>query len=440
MDTADLSPLGADIGHDFSVDRALVNAFLHNVPDHIYFKDLNSRFITASTSQLKVLGISSEAEVRGRSDFDFFAADHATRAFEDEQNIIRTGQPMLSKLENETWPDGRVTWVLTSKLPLRNNRGEIIGTFGVSKDITKEKETELALKHAQTELVNASRLAGMAEVATGVLHNVGNVLNSLNVSASVISAGLKESKADSLAKLSSLLRQHAADLGDFMANDPKGRRVPEFLESLAQHSLAERDRLLAEAESLQRNVDHIKEIVAMQQSYATMVSIIEPLNAADLMEDSLRMNLGALARHAVTVVRDFRPAPPVEGEKAKVLQILVNLIRNAKHAADDSGREEKVITLRISTTQDGRVRLAVADNGVGIPAENLTRIFAHGFTTRVGGHGFGLHSSANAAREMKGSLTVHSDGPGQGATFTLELPAAAAGAVLIQSPPTDDRG
>ena len=175
----------------------------------------------------------------------------------------------------------------------------------------------------------------------------------------------------------------------------------------------------------------------MQQSYATMVSIIEPLNAAELMEDSLRMNLGALARHAVSVVRDFRPAPPVEGEKAKVLQILVNLIRNAKHAADESGREEKVITLRISTTQDGRVRLAVADNGVGIPAENLTRIFAHGFTTRVGGHGFGLHSSANAAREMKGSLTVHSDGLGQGAIFTLELPAAAAGAEPIQSRPTD---
>ena len=217
MDTAAISPLGVDTGHDFSVDRALVNAFLHNVPDHIYFKDLNSRFITASTSQLKVLGISSEAEVRGRSDFDFFAADHATRAFDDEQTIIRTGQPMLSKLENETWPDGRVTWVLTSKLPLRNDRGDIIGTFGVSKDVTKEKETELALKHAQNELVNASRLAGMAEVATGVLHNVGNVLNSLNVSASVISAGLKESKADSLAKLSALLRQHAADLGDFMA-------------------------------------------------------------------------------------------------------------------------------------------------------------------------------------------------------------------------------
>ena len=423
MNTTDTASIPSEAGNDFSVDRALVNAFLHNVPDHVYFKDLQSRFITASTSQLLVLGCSTESEIRGRTDFDFFNATHATRAYEDEQRIIRTGQPMLSKLENETWPDGRVTWVLTSKLPLRNERGEIIGTFGVSKDITKQKETEFALERAQRELVDASRLAGMAEVATGVLHNVGNVLNSLNVSASVISAGFKQSKVESLAKVSALLGEHAADLGDFLTNDPKGRRIPEFLESLAVHSLAERDRLLAEAESLQRNVDHIKEIVAMQQSYATMVSIIEPLDAAALMEDSLRMNLGALARHSVNVIRDFQPAPQILAEKAKVLQILVNLIRNAKYAADDGGREDKSVTLRIQTTAEGRVRLTVVDNGVGIPPENLTRIFAHGFTTRVGGHGFGLHSSANAAGEMNGSLTVHSDGLGLGASFTLELPA-----------------
>jgi signal transduction histidine kinase len=162
----------------------------------------------------------------------------------------------------------------------------------------------------------------------------------------------------------------------------------------------------------------------MQQSYATMVSIIEPLDPVTLMEDSLRMNLGALARHSVNVARDFKPTPQILAEKAKVLQILVNLIRNAKYAADDGGRDDKLVTLRIEPGDEGRVRLIVLDNGVGIPAENLTRIFGHGFTTRVGGHGFGLHSSANAAREMKGSLTVHSDGLGTGAAFTLELPAA----------------
>ncbi|MEO7599653.1 MAG: ATP-binding protein [Opitutus sp.] len=409
---------------DNAVERALVNEFLKNVPDHVYFKDRDSRFIAASTSQLKVLRCSTCAEIAGRTDFDFFNPDHAQRAFDDEQRIMRTGEPMIGKLENEIWPDGRTTWVITSKLPLRDESGEIIGTFGVSKDVTKEKETEAALDRARRDLIDASRLAGMAEVATGVLHNVGNVLNSLNVSATVIASGFKQSKVDTLAKVAAMLREHTTDLADFLTNDPKGRRIPEFLETLAQHSITERDRLLAEAESLQRNVDHIKEIVAMQQSYATMVSIIEPLDPVLLMEDSLRMNLGALARHAVDLARDFEPVPFVLAEKSKVLQILVNLIRNAKYAADDGGQDNKVVTLRIKLASNGRVQLKVSDNGVGIPPENLTRIFGHGFTTRVGGHGFGLHSSANAAKEMNGSLTVHSDGVGKGASFTLELAAS----------------
>jgi signal transduction histidine kinase len=162
----------------------------------------------------------------------------------------------------------------------------------------------------------------------------------------------------------------------------------------------------------------------MQQAYATMVGVVEPLDAVTLMDDSLRMNAGALVRHDVRVVRNFQPVPQLLAERGKVLQILVNLIRNAKYAADDGGQADKVITLHIVPGAPGRVLLSVQDNGVGIPAENLTRIFGHGFTTRKTGHGFGLHSSANAAKEMQGSLTVHSDGPGQGATFTLDLPAA----------------
>ena len=421
-----ISSLLDDAGSDVSVslDRALVRAFLLNVPDHVYFKDRDSRFITASTSQARALGCASPADLVGHTDFDYFNADHAQRALKDEKTILRTGQPMIGKLENETWPDGRVTWVLTSKLPLRNEHGEIIGTFGVSKDVTKEKATEVALERAQSDLVDASRVAGMAEVATGVLHNVGNVLNSLNVSATVLALGLKHSKSESLAKISALLREHASDLGDFMTKDAKGKRIPDYLESLAQHACSERDRLLAEAESLQRNVDHIKEIVAMQQSYATIVSITEPLDPVALMEDSLRMNLGSLAQNTVQVVRQFQVGPPVLAEKAKVLQILVNLIRNGERAAMEANREKKVLTVSIEYVETGRIRFVVADNGVGIPAENLMRIFAHGFTTRLGGHGFGLHSSANSAKQMKGSLTVFSEGVGRGCTFTLELPAA----------------
>ena len=141
----------------------------------------------------------------------------------------------------------------------------------------------------------------------------------------------------------------------------------------------------------------------------------------DIVEDALHINAGSLARHEVDIFRDYQARPVVTTDKHKVMQILINLVRNAKYACDESGRTDKQITVR-TTSDDRGVKIAISDNGVGIPAENLTRIFNHGFTTRKDGHGFGLHSGALAARELGGALTVQSDGPGRGATFVLELP------------------
>ena len=159
----------------------------------------------------------------------------------------------------------------------------------------------------------------------------------------------------------------------------------------------------------------------MQQSYATFGGVKEMINVTTLVEDALRMNVGTLSRHRVEIIREFEPVPPLNIEKHKILQILVNLLRNAKHACQDSALADRRLTVRVGNGE-GRIKISVMDNGVGIPAENLTRIFNHGFTTRKDGHGFGLHSGALAAKEMGGSLTVHSAGPGKGATFTLELP------------------
>ena len=407
------------------LDRALLAAFLENVPDIIYFKDRDSRFIAVSRSKALRHG-AEPAELVGKSDEDYFSRQHADRARIDEQQIMATGTPVLRKLERTQFIDGREGWTEVTKLPLCDKSGMVLGTFGISADVTEACRIKAELEQAQRRVVEASRMAGMAEVATGVLHNVGNVLTSLNVSADVVANSLRQSKAGSLGKLSALLDEHQADLATFLTADPKGRRVPEFIESLALHWLEERDRLLHEIASLQENVDHIKEIVTMQQSYATMIGVLEPLNPVQLMEDAMRMNAGALARHDVSCVRDFHPAPNVTAEKSKVLQILINLIRNAKYATDAGRRTEKQIILRILPQKGDRVLLVVQDNGIGIPTENLEKIFTHGFTTRSDGHGFGLHSSLVIAREMNGHLTVQSDGTGKGATFTLDLPAAPA--------------
>ena len=412
--------------HAAQLDRVLVSSFLDNIPDHVYFKDRESRFVALSKSLVRYLGGKSAADIVGRTIADFFPPDHVRPIHDEEQRIICTGQPLLGRLEHEVCAEGTARCFLTHRLPLRNEAGEIVGTFALRKDVTKNRELEDALDQARKELVDSSRKAGMAEVANGVIHNVGNVLNSLNVSASVISTGLRQSKAASLAKIAGLLREQGDRLPAFLAQDPKGKRIPEFIQSLARHAVDERNRLLLEVTALQKNIDHIKEIVSMQQAYATTAGLVEPLDPRALMEDALRINADSLHRHQVEVRQDFHPVPGIFAEKAKVLQILVNFIRNAQHACDEANPSRKQIVLQLDTTPErDRVRLTVQDNGIGIPAENLTRIFGHGFTTRANGHGFGLHSAANAAREMKGVIKVHSAGPGQGASFTLELPAAA---------------
>jgi PAS domain S-box-containing protein len=285
----------------------------------------------------------------------------------------------------------------------------------------QRKRSEVELEQIHQQLVDTSRQAGMAEVATSVLHNVGNVLNSVNVSSTLVSTQVRKSKVANLSKIVALLNEHATDIGTFLTSDPKGKQLPGYLGQLAEHLVGEQATVLKELHLLHENIEHIKDIVVMQQSYAKISGIVETVKIADLVEDALRLNLGALQRHGVEVLREFEDIPPIDVEKHKILQILVNLVRNAKYACDESLRTDKKMTLRV-TRSDDLVKIAIIDNGIGIPAENLTRIFNHGFTTRKEGHGFGLHSAVLAAMEMGGSLKVDSDGRDQGATFTLELP------------------
>ncbi|MGA3179844.1 MAG: PAS domain-containing protein [Verrucomicrobiota bacterium] len=405
---------------DLEFERGLMRFLLDNSPDHIFFKDLQSRFIKCSQHQAEMFGRKHPDEVLGKTDFDFFDEEFANRAFQDEQEIIRTGVPMVGKVIPEKLKDGRVSWALTTKMPLRDRTGKLIGTFGISKDITALKESEAKLKQIHLELLETSRVAGMAEVATSVLHNVGNVLNSVNVSAALVTESMKKIKAGSLAKIAVLLKEHEQDLGTFISNDPKGRLLPSYLSKLSGHLLASQVTAIAEMELLRENIEHINGIVAMQQNYARVSGVKETVEVHHLVEDSLRIYAGSMDRQEVEIVRDFQKVPPISVEKHKILQILINLLCNAAQACDESGRADKRVMVRVANGA-GRLKISVVDNGVGIPAENLTRIFSHGFTTRPVGHGFGLHANAIAAKEIGATLIAHSDGPGTGASFTLEL-------------------
>lgn len=324
-----------------------------------------------------------------------------------------------------TRPNGEVRWIRNRGFPVRDDLGQVVRVCGIAEDVTERKKAESSAVEANRELRELSRRAGMAEVATSVLHNVGNVLNSVNISIGIASEKSRLLKVSSIGRLAAMLRENAHDLPGFFATSRQGAQMPDFLEHLAQHLAADQAAVLGELESLKANIEHINEIVAMQQSYATTGGFIEIVPLNDVIEDALRMNSGALDRHGAKLVRDYDSSlPPLPIDRHKVLQILVNLIRNAKYALDDGNGVDKCITLRTRRNGHGSAKVCVMDNGVGISPENRARIFEHGFTTRKEGHGFGLHSSALAAGEMGGTLTAHSDGPGQGAVFTLELPMA----------------
>lgn len=346
---------------------------------------------------------------------------------QDAAKALQTGRDMIARRQPYSYEyrmiaaDNRAVWIRESGVVLiENDRPAAVR--GIFQDITAEKNAAEELDRLNKQLVETSRHAGMAEVATGVLHNVGNVLNSVNVSLTLVRDQLEKSEVGSLRKVADMLQSQAGEAATFLTTDPKGRLIPGFIIQLAKQLGQEHTRFREQHERLTRNVEHIKEIVAMQQNYANVSAIPEAISISSLVDDALQIHTTGLERHGVRIVREFFEVPPIIVDKHKVLQILVNLIHNAKYALDASGRADRRLTVSIARNGGERVKITVEDNGIGIPSENLTRIFSLGFTTRKGGHGFGLHSGANAAKEMGGTLKAHSEGPGKGAIFTLELP------------------
>jgi PAS domain S-box-containing protein len=409
--------------------HARLTAILEATPDIVISANPNGTAFYLNHAGRQVLGLTNDKDISGLKTLDF----HPEWA---REIISKVGSP--SAFKNGSWAgetailnrDGQEVHVSQVLIAHKNSEGGLEYLSTVMRDMTERRQAEEALRISQQKLLETSRLAGMAEVATGVLHNVGNVLNSVNVSAGLVMEKISRSKVPQITKAAALLTERNGDLANFLTNDPNGKKLPSFLAKLGVFLEEENAEVLREVDQLGRNIEHIKEVVAMQQSYAKVSGVFENLPAERLVEDAIAMNMRAFERHGVTIERDFAPVPLVCVDRHKVLQILINLIRNAKYALDDSQRSDKRLTIRIVAGTERKVRIILQDNGIGISPENLTRIFAHGFTTRKDGHGFGLHSGANAAHEIGGSLTAESEGLGRGATFILELPIAAVTSVL----------
>lgn len=315
---------------------------------------------------------------------------------------------------------GESFWASLELRPVTSAPGTIEQYILFLRDISEQRRAEEEKEKLNEELLSVSRQVGMSEIATGTLHNVGNVLNSVNVSVALILENLNQSQLKNMNRMVEVVSSQD-DLAYFITEDSRGKNFPKVLTEIVDNLNGEHKSNELELQSLAESVNHIKQIVAMQQSFAKVGGVNEKLDITELLQDAIKMHEGGITRHHIEVAWELtEEIPLVSTDRHKVLQILVNFIGNAKQAMSDNAGERRLkITVR---KDDDELSVYVQDNGRGISPENLPKIFGHGFTTKPKGHGFGLHSSVLAAKDLGGSLSVQSDGEGCGATFTLRLP------------------
>ncbi|PAU95561.1 histidine kinase [Aliifodinibius salipaludis] len=288
------------------------------------------------------------------------------------------------------------------------------------------KSTLKELEETKDELVEKAHKAGMADIASGVLHNVGNILNSVNTSATVIKDTVRQSKVERLSQANELLREHIDRVEEFIAENPKGKQLLNYYLKLEEPIQKEQQKMLKQSQRLSEKVDLISEVIAAQQSYAGASIEADQASLDEMVNDALTLQSGSIERHGLTIKKDLQPIEAITAHRTQLIHILVNIFKNAKEAMVENEPEEKVI--RIKTWQeDNKVHLSISDNGHGIKKENIDKIFTQGFTTKNEGHGFGLHSCANYMQSMGGKIKVESNGKGRGATFILVFPSSTNG-------------
>lgn len=302
---------------------------------------------------------------------------------------------------------------LDHRFPITNN--DEIGELAESVNTMLE-----TLLQSKINLLEASRAAGVAEVATSILHNVGNVLNSINVSTAIMSETMQQLKPEELKQLHDLLLEHKDTLSEYIKNDENGKLIIPYIQEYAKKLTVETASLKTELDRLAVNLQHVNNVIAMQQSYGRSKGLVELTSISELIDTTCALMTNKLIQASITIIRDFAILPPIATVKAKVQQILINLITNSIDSLSASKNIDRKIIIKLIKIEN-KIQISVIDNGVGIRNENLTKIFSFGFTTKKEGHGYGVHNSALLASELGGELRVMSEGQDKGATFILEI-------------------
>ncbi len=402
--------------------EALYRSLVHNSPMGMHFYELapddSLLFTAANPAADQLTGIDSSTQF-GMPIEQAFPALVGTEIPGRYRAAARDAVPWTA--EQVRYDDGRCAGVFEVRA-FQTAPRKMVAVF---LNVTDRVRAEAALRESEREI---ALQAGKAEVATDVLHNVGNVLSRVRVATSLLSERIRNSEIPTIGLVANALAEHRSDLERYLVEDERGRALPAFLGSLAGVLAAEQESMIGEFQTLAEAVEHVALIVSMQQIHSCGHGLVELVRPADVVEQAINISISSNRRASVNIVRAIDEIETIPLYRHKVLQILVNLLNNAKHAVLAGGGEGPQITIAVARVVrpgfDG-IRFSVSDNGVGITPNHLEKMFTFGFTTRKDGHGFGLHSAANLAQEMGGSIRVASEGAGRGAAFTLELPLAA---------------
>jgi len=367
-------------------------------------------------SKLPAHGPASLANRLFVAGFSPHAGRHATLPHDDYPTFVLVGRYVGALLDNRAL----IAELERERVELKQSNAQLDAS------LRELRDTQDRLIQSARVMAEVARRAGMADIATGVLHNVGNVLNSVNVSAGLALDRLRRMRTAGLERLADLLADENGGLAAALAQDERGRQIPTYLREVVSYLSGEKKAIGDELGRLQQHVEHIRTIVAEQQAYARSAPVLELCSLPRLVDDAISLGHPSLEALGIRVVREYEPLPDLLLDKHKVLQILVNLVNNARFALEEAPAHGKELRVVVQGDRAGRVQVSLEDNGMGIAPEHLTQVFNRGFTTRPHGHGFGLHTSALAARELGGRLTCRSPGVGQGPTFVLELERTAA--------------
>ncbi|MFO1022616.1 MAG: ATP-binding protein, partial [Planctomycetales bacterium] len=405
---------------ELAESAAQIHSILDATADPILSVNKNGRLLSSNRAGIALLGFNPEHA--GGSNLTSLIENLDWRRITHQAQFPARG---VSHFVNPAGFRIPIEYCATDVEGVSTDKRYIIGI----RDISEHVQAEADKSDLQQQLVSAARQAGKAEIANGVLHNVGNVLNTIATSQSIIAEILGHSRAGRLRDLSKMLASEQHHLTDFLLQDPRGKQVPAFIEGLAGNLEHDLLNLKSEVDTIGKSVGHIKVVIGTQQNMAKAGGLKELNAPASIVEEAVAFKSDRLQRHAVRIQREFQDVPDILVDRNQLLQVLINFVKNAIDALVEAQTANKVLCFMITRTED-YVRISVRDNGPGISRENRTRIFTQGFTTKPNGHGFGLHFSACVVKELGGRIGVESDGPGCGACFFVELPLQLTGASL----------